>query len=367
MPASVSSYSLFEGRNFDLDDIIFASFYTPTPMQICEANSGTRQSHGFSELDSHANMVCLGRQAIIINDDGKTCGVTPYDPSLGTKYNIPLRDMAIAYDDEVTGEVIILVFFDALHMPTMDYNLIPPFILREAGLQVHDRPKIHSDTPSNEDHTTFIPVLEQRIIMQLRGTFSVFKTRQPSPSEIIECEKVICTPGTWNPHSESWSANEQALMDEHGDVIEPKHDTEYARLLLEDDGIDDGFDVKATDAAHTETRGPEQQTMNEDEEEHRDTTPFGMNETSAVLGSITNTLDEKCFAQSLEDRCDVREFAVSMGAMTAWTSDYLFDDNGTSGIGITISATYADPPKMIDPEELSKTWNVSVEDVKKTL
>ena len=56
-----------------------------------------------------------------------------------------------------------------------------------------------------------------------------------------------------------------------------------------------------------------------------------------------------------------------MGAMTAWTSDYLFDDNGTSGIGITISATYADPPKMIDPEELSKTWNVSVEDVKKTL
>ena len=76
--------------------------------------------------------------------------------------------------------------------------------------------------------------------------------------------------------------------------------------------------------------------MNEDEEEHRDTTPFGMNETSAVLGSITNTLDEKCFAQSLEDRCDVREFAVSMGAMTAWTSDYLFDDDGTSGIGITM-------------------------------
>lgn len=57
-----------------------------------------------------------------------------------------------------------------------------------------------------------------------------------------------------------------------------------------------------------------------------------------------------------------------MGAMTAWTSDYLFDDNdNASEIGMSISATYANPPKMVDPEELSKAWNMSVEDVKKTL
>ena len=64
-------------------------------------------------------MVCLGQQALVFNDDGKTCGVTPYDPSLGTKHAVPLRDMALAYEDPSTGEVFILVFFNALHMPEM--------------------------------------------------------------------------------------------------------------------------------------------------------------------------------------------------------------------------------------------------------
>ena len=86
---------MFEGRNFNIADLIFASLHTPTPMQLCTANNGTHKTHGYSELDSHANMVCLGKQALVINDDGKTCGVTPYDPSLGTKHNIPLRDMMI--------------------------------------------------------------------------------------------------------------------------------------------------------------------------------------------------------------------------------------------------------------------------------
>ena len=44
---------------------------------------------------------------------------------------------------------------------------------------------------------------------------------------------MICTLGTWNPHSTTLSANEQAIIDQDGEIIEPKHDNEYANLLLE--------------------------------------------------------------------------------------------------------------------------------------
>ena len=40
----------------------------------------------------------------------------------------------------------ILTVRNALHVPSMEHNLIPPFIMREAGLVINDVPRIHTRT-----------------------------------------------------------------------------------------------------------------------------------------------------------------------------------------------------------------------------
>ena len=37
-------------------------------------------------------------------------------------------------------------------MPSMDHNLIPPFIMRAGGVTVHDTAKNHCDNPTVNDH-----------------------------------------------------------------------------------------------------------------------------------------------------------------------------------------------------------------------
>jgi hypothetical protein len=60
-------------------------------------------------------------------------------------------DAAVRYESPFDGKVYILVIKNALHVPSMDYNLIPPVMMREAGIIVRDTPKIHMEEPTEED------------------------------------------------------------------------------------------------------------------------------------------------------------------------------------------------------------------------
>ena len=42
-----------------------------------------------SELDSHANMVVLGKHAFIFESSGRTCNVRPFSEELGIAENVP--------------------------------------------------------------------------------------------------------------------------------------------------------------------------------------------------------------------------------------------------------------------------------------
>ena len=110
-----------------------------------------------SELDSHANMVVLGRSCCVFKWSGKSCNVKPFDSGLGTLKNIPIVDTALAYDCPYDHQTYILIISNALYMPSMENNLIPPFIMRQAGLQVNDTAKIHCEDPSIDDHCITFP------------------------------------------------------------------------------------------------------------------------------------------------------------------------------------------------------------------
>ena len=96
-----------------------------------------------SELDSHANMVVFGRHSFIFESTNRTCNVHPFDPSLGSSEGVPIVDGAIAIDCPYSHTTYILIARNVLYIPTMEINLIPPFIMREGGVTVNDVAKIH--------------------------------------------------------------------------------------------------------------------------------------------------------------------------------------------------------------------------------
>ena len=147
-------------------------------------------------------MVVLGKDAFIFESTGRTCNVEPFSPELGIAQNIPIVDAAIAYDCELTNETYILIIRNALHIPSMNHNLLPPFILRQGGIIVNDTAKIHCSDPSIDDHCILFPNSELRIPLKLNGIFSYFNSRKPLPSELHGKDKLFITPDSteWNPN-----------------------------------------------------------------------------------------------------------------------------------------------------------------------
>jgi hypothetical protein len=91
-------------------------------------------------MDSHADMAVLGSNCFIFEETGRTIDVYPFDPTLGsTKRNVVSG--CFAYDDPETGQVILLIVHQGLHIPHLAYSLLPPFQLWENDVVVNDRPK----------------------------------------------------------------------------------------------------------------------------------------------------------------------------------------------------------------------------------
>ena len=113
-------------------------------IKVCSLNNTSNESsNSFSrlELDTHANMPVVGRDSYVLSQTGKFAEVNAYDPQQGTR-SIPIVDAALQYDCPYSGKLYILVLHNALHVATMPHHLIPPFIMREAGIIVNDIPKI---------------------------------------------------------------------------------------------------------------------------------------------------------------------------------------------------------------------------------
>ena len=54
-------------------------------------------SNSNTELDSHANMVVLGKHAFILNSSGKTAQVSPFTPEYDNMKEVPIVDAVVAW------------------------------------------------------------------------------------------------------------------------------------------------------------------------------------------------------------------------------------------------------------------------------
>jgi hypothetical protein len=174
------------------------------------------------------------------------------------------------------------VAHNALHVATMDHNLVPPFILREAGLIVNETPKIHVEDPAIQDHSIYFEAFKLRIPLALWGIFSYFPTRKPTIKDLQsdENEVLLITPdGPWTPHTDVYARNEENMLDHFGNITETAH---RPRILLEQIQEDDlmiaSLCISSVESAQIDS----------------------LLETScSIIGSNTNTLNDSLSEQAM--------------------------------------------------------------------
>jgi hypothetical protein len=84
-------------------------------------------------------MPVVGRAAFIILDTGQIADVEAYTLDYDLM-QVPIVDVAVKYECPYNETTYILVIRNEFHVPLMQNNLIPPFMIREAGIILNDTP-----------------------------------------------------------------------------------------------------------------------------------------------------------------------------------------------------------------------------------
>ena len=282
-----------------------------------------------TELDSHANMVVVGQQATVISDSGTYAEVKAFADDCKTLERVPIVDAAIAYDCPSTHETFILIVRNALLVRSMAHNLIPPFIMREAGIEVNDVPRIHCDTVTNSSHAIICrgENANVRIPLRLRGAFSYFPTRKLTDEEIDGCDNItaIClTPDTkvWDPNCETWGEEEDKFVDPKGELVglpPPKR----RKLIHEDD-----FDAEPWIEINVSSTQWESTIDKFLEADNADCIPIGPDLTwtdemdlcdpiRAQVCNLTGVLDQSLLAENADETLCESKFCMAAGCTAA--------------------------------------------------
>ncbi len=90
--------------------------------------------------------------------------------------DVEIGDVAMAYEDPRSGITYLLIMQNALLILLMNHNLLPPFLVQEAGLFLCETPKCHSSYPSVTNHLIIDSTTGMHIHLELNGIFSYFPT-----------------------------------------------------------------------------------------------------------------------------------------------------------------------------------------------
>jgi hypothetical protein len=163
-------------------------------------NPRKRQNHpqvtyGCMELDSHADTIVLGSNAIIVHYTNRECGVSPYADSYEPIRNVPIVTGATAVTSSSNGMTYILIFNEAIWMgDLLDHLLINPNQLRFHGVDVHDNPFGYIAMHIASDDGDFTHP------MQGDGTTIFFDLQTPTNHKLDKCPHVVLSsPSEWNP------------------------------------------------------------------------------------------------------------------------------------------------------------------------
>ena len=188
-------------------------------LRVSSASSDGRK--GNIELDSHADSPVVGKGAMEVRDTGRRVLVGGFSDALGKPLRCRVIDALLAYDDEYSNETYLLMIRNAISVPEMDHHLLPPFMMRLAGISVDECPKFLAKNPSAENHSIYFPELKLRIPLCLNGLFSCIPTREVRRDEleVLEENQLELTPmvDEWNPYDGNWENIEHEMLNYKGE------------------------------------------------------------------------------------------------------------------------------------------------------
>ena len=307
-----------------------------------------------TELDSHAASIVVGKNVLVTHDSGKTVNVGPFTDQLGKLKNVPIVDCVVAHDCPYSKKTFILAMYNALYVPAMEDNLIPPFALRRQGNVVNDIPKIQVDAPTELDHCLILDDKRVHIPLHLVGTMSYFNSRKPSIDEYEEAmlhNQLIdlnVNEAEWDPTNPFFAQEEAKMLDFEGRVIERSSIAQ------------DFFDVDESDQSNYEVG--KVNVLREDEALVARISALSVNDGKAQrppdnrrmeagnlseLEMISRTLDPVAFATDLIENAALSKFQSSMKSRIASVS-----------VGKQAG---------IKPEELAKVFRIDRQTANRTL
>ena len=195
-------------------------------VRIASTISTTDDSDSISalELDSHAYSPVVGKKAFIIRKTGKRVNVSGFTNRLGMPIPVDVVDAALYHDCEYTGKTYLMIIRNALYLQEMTVTLIPPIMMRLAGIEINECPKFLAKTPSIEHHSIYFPAHELRIPLQMYGIISYLPMRCPSKAEFDNPTEDILelTPQVkeWNPHDDKYQQQESSMLNFRGEIKE---------------------------------------------------------------------------------------------------------------------------------------------------
>lgn len=282
-----------------------------------------------TQLDSHANMPVVGQHAYVISDTGKVAEVNAFTPDY-EPLRVPIVDAAVRYDCPYGGESYILVIRNALHVPAMRNNLLPPFMMREAGIQVNEVPKMQQSNPSVDDHSICFPETSFRIPLLLWGTFSYFPTSKPTATLMKESEEVyMLTPSRWNPHCDSYATNEENMLDWEGNMVE-KRDREQIILseIQEDAVLSASVQVSSIESKTIDTvlvERSELENKGKRPEPCYQHVPAEADQVSSVLAEVSPLLNDRVLYDRMKVQSDIGMFKTAIGSTNATDNKFLVE------------------------------------------
>ena len=117
-----------------------------------------------------------------------------------------------------------LLLRNVLYFPIMDISLIPPFIMRLAGMDLNECPKFLSKSPSIEHHSLYFPDFDIRIPLYLHEVISYLPVRSPSQLEFTTCPEPVLelTPQLHqeDPHNDQFEHQESSMLNFRGELKE---------------------------------------------------------------------------------------------------------------------------------------------------
>ena len=103
------------------------------------------------EIDNYEDTAVLGANCLPIHDFGILADVSGRDASAGS-VECPTISGAIAYHHQISEQVYMLVYHQAIHCPRLTSHLMCPIQSRMAGVIINKFTKFLAEDPDEKTH-----------------------------------------------------------------------------------------------------------------------------------------------------------------------------------------------------------------------